>query len=336
MQLISDVTLATATDEPEIREFIRCHWRADHIFVLDDSFFLFEMCPYGTPNFALLRAEGILVGILGFTQSSSLIRESDLFLVLFRALKTEGVLNPGKLLMDFVRGLTARNIHTIGANEKVIPYYRFLGFTVGLMDNLVWLNPEFREYFADKEIAIPSRKVPREFSVSDPSLFTVKSLNFGLHDIKRHFYQPKTLAKDPDFFWRRYSCHPYYEYEFVLSTKFLCIGVFRRQRLGNFTGIRVIDWVGDYSLLADFVRFLIDTASDQGIAYVDLYSTGFDTSNLVKAGLSKATIHFYAPNYHEPLVWKMVDLPFATSSGEVPVFFRGDCDQDRPSKVTIS
>ena len=148
--------MKTFTHEYSSRElletFIKDNWKQNHIFVQNDSFFNYEMCVFGEPNFVIALVENKIIGILGFTCNRERIQDSDLFLVMFRVIKSQKTVITGVKLIKFLMNLTSAEVHTVGANKKILTYYKFLGFQIGNLNHYYWLNnnPTIQKFFCKK------------------------------------------------------------------------------------------------------------------------------------------------------------------------------------------
>ena len=138
--MTNNVRLAREKDKVAIQEFIKENWRSDHIFVVSEPFFRYEMCTNNVPNFVLSKKAGNIVGLIGFIYNRDELIESEIFLVMFRVLKVEGSAVLGIEILKFVQSLTRHGVHTVGANDRVLTYYRFCGFKTGYLKHYYWLS----------------------------------------------------------------------------------------------------------------------------------------------------------------------------------------------------
>lgn len=320
------IRIATSDDIDRIREFIASYWRDDHIFVRSDSFFEYEMCSGDLCNFALAVDTSELIGVLGFVPSGIELEHSELFLVMFRVLKGQSA-KVGGDLVRYVRGLTRKGVHTLGADPKVLGYYRFLGFKTGWMDHYCWVNTSdklARSQFTKGD----TRDKPVEGSGEVSAA--------GWRDTVASSIDAITVLAVPgeirsSRFLKRYSLHPVYDYHFFISDEG-AIGVYRLVNVDGMTCVRVIDWSGAFTLFPAFIHSLRMKAIAEGFGFIDCYSTGLPESVLVAAGLARVeNERFLIPNYLNPLVWENKPLSYVTTADELPFFMRGDGDQDRPS-----
>ena len=328
------IKLAKSSDIYAIKTFIKDNWKQNHIFVQNDSFFNYEMCAFGEPNFAIALVENKIIGILGFTCNRESIQDSDLFLVMFRVVKSQKTVITGVKLIKFLMNLTSAEVHTVGANKKILTYYKFLGFQIGNLNHYYWLNnnPTIQKFFCKKSYSQPIslksiNKVINDGKLEEISKDVLWSINFDLHAGKGH-----KLIKSKNFFLRRYAKHPIYSYSFYKSDTFNGLGVVRKVDVEGFLGWKIIDWYGELKYFDKFCKLLVASAYENNVAFVDLYVKGADEEKLIFAGFQKISDSVIIPNYLEPLVLKNIQISFVTTSKENIFLIRGDGDQDRPSR----
>lgn len=320
------IRVASSEDVDSIREFIAAHWRNDHIFVRSESFFEYEMCNGDVCNFAIAFDSNELIGILGFVPSDKVIEDSELFLVMFRVLKGQSA-KVGIDLVRYVMGLTRKGVHTLGADPKVLGYYRFLGFKTGWMDHYCWVNASF-DPARSKFIKDDSCDAPVEDSggISPTGWWDVEASSTDAISFLAAVGEARSSR-----FLKRYSLHPLYNYRFLMSDEG-ALGVYRLVTVDGMTCVRVIDWSGPFTLFPAFIYLLRTKAIAKRFGYIDCYSTGLPESIATAAGLARVdNERFLVPNYLNPIVWENTSLSYVTTADELPFFMRGDGDQDRPS-----
>ena len=328
------IRLAREEDKYGIQKFIKENWRSDHIFVISDSFFRYEMCTNDVPNFVISEKAGIIVGILGFTYNRDELFDSDIFLVMFSVLKVEGSPALGIEILKFAQGLTRHGVHTVGANAKVLRYYRFLGFKTGYLKHYYWLSSK--------------RSIRNDFLIDRQNLDTKFTDNFFKEESQAIKISRKeidtmidtidldsshALIKSKNFFLKRYLYHPIYRYDFFKIPYYDGILVVREVVVKNHTAWRIVDFYGQIKNLPVICREVIRLAESESIAFLDIYASGIKANELLNSGLLKISDSVVIPNYLEPLVMKNITLSYVTSNSYEPILFRGDCDQDRPSVI---
>lgn len=326
------IRLAKKTEINLIQEFIKLNWNANHIFVRNRKFLKYEMSYKENFNFAISLHNNKITGCLGFIQNKDKLAESDLYLVIFKVINEFNQnTNIGVRLLKFVQSLTIENIHTIGANDKVLNYYKFLGFNVGYMEHLFWLNEKKSEsdFYKNNnnKISLMNNKINYDYS-NHFTIFPKKKLS---HKYLKKIYIKNKKLKSINIFLKRYKYHPIYKYTFFNDIKKEYIGVIRKVKINNHKAIRIVDWYGDHKDLPKFTIDLINFAKRNNYIFIDLYISGFSIKNFKKTGLIPINDNVIIPNYLEPIVYKNIKISYATTSKIVPIMMRGDCDQDRPS-----
>ena len=56
-----------------------------------------------------------------------------------------------------------------------------------------------------------------------------------------------------------------------------------------------------------------------------------EEQNARKSGFKKVTINEVIPNHLSPIEYKNISISYVSNDDKNLVFFRGDCDQDRPN-----
>lgn len=323
-----DIRLATNDDSAAILEFIRIYWRADHIFIRDPDFFRYEMCTGETPNFIVAWSDNAIVGILGFIYTGDTISSSDLFLVLLRVHDPRGKSNAGLKLISYARSLTSKGVHTVGLGTQVVPYYRFLGFKAGTLDHYFWISAReaVRDYFSmsDNAAAVAAKAPEAQVRLWQPEHSAPLQDFFNSARISTHH-------KSINFFIRRFVNHPIYKYSFFVDDEKSGCLVVRAVSIDNFLVWRIVDFIGDYTKFDGFLGGIIQSAIRREVDLIDLYVHGVETSTVMRGGFQKVENNLIAPNHLSPLRMRNTVINFASSSSDGLVFFRGDCDQDRPS-----
>ena len=110
--------------------------------------------------------------------------------------------------------------------------------------------------------------------------------------------------------------------------------VVRKAQVREHTVWRIVDFYGSIKNLPTLCRELIKSAWLKSVSFIDLYISGVETEEILKSGLTNISDNVIIPNYLEPLVMENIEIPYVTSNSSEPIFFRGDCDQDRPSRLS--
>ena len=334
--MTSNTRLATINDRTSIQAFIKDNWSSEHIFVVDDTFFKYEMCTDGVPNFVVSEIGGKIVGLVGFIYNRDELADSEIFLVIFRVLKVAGSSTLGVELIKFIQNLTRRGVHTVGANNRVLVYYRFLGFKTGYLKHYYWLSNKksvrddfsFEKETVDGELYVkPTEGEGSAIEISQEEIVGVID-NIDVASLHKHI-------KSKTFFLKRFANHPIYKYRFFRMPRNNDILVIREANASGHCVWRIVDFYGVEENFSTLCAELLKVAQSQSVAFVDLYVSGIKDSEVKKSGLLDISDNVVIPNHLEPLVMKNISISYVTSHPHEPIFFRGDCDQDRPSKVRL-
>ena len=99
---------------------------------------------------------------------------------------------------------------------------------------------------------------------------------------------------------------------------------------------RIVDLIGDSSVLGHLESELRRLIEDLGYEYIDFYAYGMDKQVMTASGLQRKTPDDpnIIPNYFEPYVAQNVDIWYSLSHPDA-VIFKADGDQDRPNSRPI-
>ena len=143
-------------------------------------------------------------------------------------------------------------------------------------------------------------------------------------------YAPK---KDIEYLIHKYVMHPIYSYTVMAIKKCdeaKAVFVYRKQEYRGKYVIRIVDYLGDESLMYIMGIYIKNEMNNEKYEYADFYEFGFDETQLCKAGFVKrngdANI---IPNHFYPYEKKNIDIWIDYPNVQVK-FCKGDSDQDRP------
>ena len=324
--------IAKHNDYKKILLFLKKYWNKNHIFVKDEKFFQYELCN-PEPQFILATNNNKIIGLVGFYSYSENYKESDLFLVLLRVIENFSNYQVAIKLIIFIKNLTSKKIHTIGATKETLPLYNLLNFKTGWLDHYYWINSNLkafrlckiqekkRKLFSNKIFKIKNitKKYPKQ--ISEKKYLTLLS---NTH-VRKSFW----------YFKKRYLNHPIYKYEiYEIKNKnglITGLGVLRIVNLNKNKCIRIIDWIGDLNYFNTFLKHSCNLAIEIGAEFVDLYCSGVTSRKILSAGFIKTTSKEIIPNHLSPIEHKNIAISYVSSDNKNFVFFRGDCDQDRPN-----
>ena len=226
-------------------------------------------------------------------------------------------------------------IGTTGCNPKALKIYKLLGFKTGYLNHFYLTNPLVKKFLINK---ILKNEVKQKRKNNSYYLEIHKNLNFYKKIENRKYYETLFL-KNKNYFKSKYYLNPYYNYFFlVLKNKEKIYGFFigRECKFKKRKNLRFLEFFGNTKHLIYFQNDLQDLAIKSKYECIDFYCNGIDEKILLKAGFLKNhfTKDIIIPNYFEPFSKNNVKLAYAVwPNKNMPPFFKGDGDQDRPNKI---
>ena len=227
---------------------------------------------------------------------------------------------------------------SLGINQKTIGIYRYLGYATGIMDHHFLPNKAVRLFQIGK---IPTDVAFMERPFMRSSLISLRSVSW--EDIPADFLLGTAShvlpRKDIAYVERRYFKHPIYRYRvhgIHHDGQLVTLLVARVVRVDAASALRVVDIIGDESLLPWVTHALHDILEKEALEYLDLVSYGLDDGMLQQACLSKVDLtgdQIIIPNYFQPFTQKNIPIHFFVDGQISPNLrlFKADGDQDRPN-----
>lgn len=329
------VRRAVVADYPTIRDFLQREWDPNHVFVKNPSLFMWQHLESDTGylNFLVLEVGDKIQSLLGyvpFRKWSKSVSRNCVFLAIWKTAETCTVPGAGIHLLKQIPNITGADfVGAIGISSIALPIYKRLGYETGLMDHFVIFNSKPAQGLIQRapnlEIARGKTQLRRiSFYLDAPLLDEVCASN--------------NSSKNAEYLLARYGQHPKYSYELQLLEleDAKVVLVTRCIQVQESFVCRIVDAVGDFSVIEKSAGALRKLVEEQGFEYIDIYSFGLDKEGMVAGGFFSRTPEssVVIPNHFEPLVMKNTELAFAWKnlrSNEPIVFFRGDSDQDRPN-----
>jgi len=336
------IRFATKDDIPAIMEFIDEYWKKGHILATDKEFFNYEMTDPDGVHFVISENDdGKINGIEGFIPYGYDANEKrDVMTVVWKVIQTENKSEKDgspmlgiNILNYIVNNTNSRFVASPGINTKTIPLYKFLGYHTGTMKHFYRLGNQnelklAKANFDDKKTIL--EKV--QYNLVFISTFSELAEKFSFEDYKALDKKP---YKTPEYIEHRYFKNPIYNYDvFGIKSNEKCGAVIFLREL-ECKGVKIahlVDCIGDWNLLSNIGNSLDGILCERGYEYIDLYEIGLSDEILLRAGFNlKDKEKEIIPNYFEPFEPVNVDIHYF-STDESVVLFRGDGDQDRPSR----
>ncbi len=329
---------ALVEDLPHLMLYVEREWSSGHIFARDPDFFRYQYQRGNALNFIISENScGAINGMLGFIPSSS-TDDSEVWTTMWKV--SSGTGNPvlGIQLLQYLKAQGHRMMLSLGINQKTIGIYRYLGYSTGSMNHHFLPNKTVSSFQIAK---IPTDVACRERPFMRSSTISLRRVSW--EDIPADFLQGAASRvlprKDIAYLERRYFKHPIYRYRVHGIYRFgqlATLLVARVMRIESGSALRVVDIIGDESLLPWVTHALHDILLSEGIEYLDLVSYGLDDIMLQQACLSKLDLtgdRIIIPNYFQPFRQENIRINFFVDGEIAPNLrlFKADGDQDRPS-----
>lgn len=355
-----EICFAKTFDEPQIREFLRAHWRSDHIFVTHPQLMRWQHespdAPGGALTFILGRRVNAdesseILALLGYIPFRRFDAEADwteLSLAIWKVRDDVGTPGLGlQLLKTIQRKLSPALICAIGTSQVVRPIYKALGYKVGalsqaalfpvlapLSEEIASYVPEVARRTIDEDTCVEIRPV---ISGSLPDGISIALVNSLANE--------NLPRKSWSYILNRYVRHPYYDYEIrtVTADNILRAILVWRRVLAPTGGsiLRIVDVIGDPTILARCGAALRHELMTANCEYIDLTYWGVPSDALKSGGFICLEDHpeLVLPNYFEPFEPRNVQIEIAfrieSKLTDNKVFlYRADSDQDRPNQPT--
>ena len=325
----------------KFQEFIRDHYRNNHLFANETS--VFDWQHKGSQSYhCMIAKEGeVIVGVQGVIPLSHFdnnLPKTQIFLALWRAIENHDVGIGLRLYMACINEYSPEFTASIGINDRAIPFHKWQDFTVTLMDHHVALSPYVESY----KIA----KLPETLRTRTPNIrstISFQKLNKRqLQDLDtQKLYLHQLPLKSNTYIINRFLEHPVYSYDvyaFFKEDEILGLGVVRPIQINDVVVLRFVDFIGPNNIFPLLDGFVLDLLKKHQAEYLDIYSYGVPSSLIQKAGFinRKNTKDLIIPNYFEPFKQKNIDIniAFKCSKSHPSVrLFKGDGDYDRPSVI---
>ena len=333
------VRLAEINDIDNIMSFIDRYWSKGHIMSTNRNYFEYEFLINGQVNFviAIDRETDTIQGIRGLLFSAADEEKRDYWGSIWKANTGDGNF---PLLGTEIRKRTDALIkyrYNLGVgqnmNTTLIVGGHFKKETVRL-EHFYRLNPDIKDY----KIAVIDPAIKAENAVFSDTTKAERLYDIG--EVRSCINIESIDAipyKDNWYIEHRYFSHPWYDYQVYGLKKNGNTGalmIMREMEAYGSKVLRIVDYIGDHSLIAGLGRFFGRMLTDNGYEYIDFYEYGFEPGYLKEAGLRNKYEDgggIIIPNYFEPFVQSNKELMGFFDKGLNVTIFKGDGDQDRPN-----
>lgn len=313
-------------------EFIGEHWKHNHILALSRELFEWQYSRKGKYYFYLAEDDKKKIcgfyGIVCYNGTD----HPDIAGSMWKVIKTDNPILGMEMTLYVKKDLNFRTNFAPGLNEKARKITELRGGTPKKLNHFYRLNDMEKYEIAlirTKKI-IPAKKEDIQFErISTYSEF---SKNISVKMLKE-----KIPYKDEDYYKQRFFEHPVYQYIcFRLSASdgdensFLFM---RRVRHGGSSVLRIVDFIGNDTILGKIGSQLDKLMLQYQCEYVEFYCLGIDPEILLSGGFSLRDENDknIIPHYFEPFERKNIDIYTGNIDDARYHMFIGDSDQDRPS-----
>lgn len=321
------IRFAEINDIDKIMQFINDEWKENHILARNKSFFQYMYVRDEKVNFVIsCDKHNAINGILGFIPYDK--NYEQISFAVWKALRSaDGMI--GMALLNFIeKELQPKVITTPGINPKTtIPIYKFLGYEVGKMKHYYRLVPK-----ENYQIAVVYNKCIKNVLLKSDITFK------EIHSFEEYknidiIFEKEAIKKELWYIEQRYFSHPIYKYRCFLikENETSLIVITREQEIESAKCLRIVDMIGNYSILSDATNHVDNVLKSGGYEYIDCYVNGIEKETFINAGWNDIDdTDTIIPNYFAPFERRNIDIYYSCKP-QKRVIFRGDGDQDRPN-----
>lgn len=329
---------ANQNDIQGIMQFIDSYWKKGHILGVDQDFFEYEHRYADEVNYIISIDEyNNIEAILGYIPYGRLNR--DVMTVMWKVKRNDKPLLGVQLLEYLIGNCDVRIVASPGINQKTIPIYEYLGYTVGKLKHYYRLNKYGKFKIAQIQDDRVLSLVEDEIPYSLQPIHCMEEL-MGIFSFSEYKSRNPKPYKEPWYIEKRYFNHPIYTYK-VLGVKddlgIVEAVLFTREVSCKSSKIlRIMDFIGNVEKLNHISNDIDIIIQNNNYEYVDFYQSGIPNEIMESAGfILKDPKHNIIPNYFEPFVPENIDIYYFSTDKDI-VLFKADGDQDRPSTPRIN
>ena len=313
-----------------LQQFIREHWRNDHVFTRNRILLEWQHLSTVDPdslNFiaAFNKRTNEIDAIRGYISPNhfdNTIQHTDIWFAIWKNRDDCNNKSLGlAIYFALIKMLKPRSIGSIGMTDKAREIYKKLGYNVGVLDHF-YISNEKKQHFTIAKLEAHQQNPPQE-----------KKYSFTNWD-QQEF--PLTLSiptKSTRYLINRYIKHPIYKYKIKsirLNGKCHALFVYRKIHVGTASCLRIVDWQGAFSTenIASHFQAILEKENSE---YIDLLCFTPEQDKITLMGFKEKGFSEIIPEYFEPFIKKNIHISYAYKSKTSYTIFKGDSDQDRPS-----
>ena len=347
--------LARPDESAAIIAFLDEHWGAKHPLLHVPEFFDFYYRPFGPDGplqFAVAEQAGRLAAAAGYIRANRL-DVPDVWISIWCAAKSAS--GAGLELLNAMRGLIpAREIACNNIRPRVMPLYKFVGYTAGRLPHYYRLagRSEYRVARIAKKTILPA---------GGGAL--LRSLRTG-DDLLASGYTPDTHRlpyKDLWYLVRRYYHYPHQRYDVwgivedgaveggtlergtggrgaaeggsMENSAVTALLVTRCIPVNGTCVLRIVDYTGIPQSFPRLGAAIDRLMTECGAEYADCYCAGIPAATMAEAGFCERTADDanILPNYLTPPLYENTEYYYSAWEPQGFTMFKADGDQDRPN-----
>jgi len=319
-------------------DFIATHWSSQHILSKNRSLMNWQHGCEDGYNYILAWDEGILLGILGYIPTrrydDELSANNILWLALWKVRDDYQSSMVGLKLLKTLESLEPSAVIAVnGINLNHPPMYTALGYQVHELGQYYLVNSDVSQKLLQK---------PENLSLATAVFGRAMLKRVDYSDLENMRFPPFTVSsfKTTEYFKERFILHPFYNYELYgiyLNDLLRAVIATRVTEHNGSRVLRIVDFIGDKSVLGECGSAFQKLMADQCSEYMDFWQYGVSSETLARAGLHKVDSagELICPNYFEPFIAKNARI-LCCVKGSLDASFivcRADGDQDRPNEL---
>lgn len=282
----------------------------------------------GVPQFVLAEQDGRILSVAGYILASTAPRPDVWVSVWVAARGHNGV---GLELMNALPDLVGANV--VACNNirpHTCTFYRFLGWTAERMHHYYRLARRER-YRLAQPLAPEFLPVQHDLAM-EPVESAADLIPLGMPPTSH------TPRKDTWYLRRRYYHYPRARYtvwavrEEGRLLAYLVTRTVTARETGCVPVVRVVDFIGENTVLPRLGGALDDLLQETGAEYMDCYNAGIAPRFWRAAGFCERAEQdgSIIPNYLTPPLRQNTEYYYFTNKPDNFVIFKADGDQDRP------
>lgn len=365
--MVYDVRLPTASETPDIIQFIASTWGRHHILANDADLLQWQLSWDLSPK---MRGSGIsaltvwdrneLVGMQGLIHAPFRIgaeRLTSVWLCNLMVAEHHRARGVGARLMTSVHNLPVDVVATSGINPDILPLYRKMRYhVINALDRYIYVNNidkfyELTGYRIYQDVEGPQKERPsNSILMQHDEDFDEFWTSFKSHSLGSKYVG---IDRTKEYMRWRYVQHPRFRYRIVTgrdaSGTIYGLIVYRIERISGFDGsvVRIleIDAIDEHSFSL-MMGAAGDIACQNAAIFCDYYSSiDLPITDIATIGWMRSSeIPEAVPSYFQPLDYRHQNVSVAARalrtgfspsdwSGRLSIT-KSDGDQDRPNLIT--